>query len=150
MPYFYHIDRTVDVIFVRHIGRVSSADLCAQLEEILLHADFTSGLNMFFDHRDEVPPEFNVDKDTIPPGERDIYRSRLRSLFGSFKQSKMACLVNENLLEFFDGMIETMKNIPEINSEVFTDIESAKEWLELDVNYDVSKRLKDTIVPSHS
>ena len=108
MPYFYHIDRTVDVIFVRHIGRVSSADLCAQLEEILLHADFTSGLNMFFDHRDEVPPEFNVDKDTIPPGERDIYRSRLRSLFGSFKQSKMACLVNENLLEFFDDLLNVL------------------------------------------
>jgi hypothetical protein len=149
MPYFYKIDRAVDVIFISHIGRVTSADFCEQLEEILQHDEFSKGQRLLIDQREEVPPAFSNPLNEKNGATEEQNQSRLGNIFSQFGKIKLACIFDEDVIDYFDGVIKLIAGIPNIEHGVFSELNGATKWLDIHPDFDFEKILNDIIFAYH-
>jgi len=145
MPYFYEIVPAVDIIFIRHIGIVSTEDVCCQFREIMRQRDFKPGMSLLFDHREEVPPDFGQRLENHPRQNDEMYQIRLKEMFNLLEGVKMACIIDKKLVGYFESMISAAKNIDAIESNVFFDVEQAKDWLGIPTTFETEGTLRNII-----
>ena len=150
MPYFYKIKPAVKVVFIRHIGRVSLADLGDQIGEITQQEEFQKGMHLLFDHREEVPPDFSS-RGVVQPRQEDTFnQAKLKVLFEFFENTKMACIVKKDMAKYFASLADLMQDMEKIDNAIFFTVKEAKDWLNIPPKFDVDKILSQVIFVRNS
>jgi hypothetical protein len=145
MPYFFKIDRSINVVFIRHIGVVSTADLCNQLVEIAGQNKYQPGMNLLFDHREEVPPDLGHSRAEEFAVDDLANQTKLKNILSLYKNIRMACIVEKEMVQYFNSLLKLMQEVGEVENKVFFNVNEAKEWLDIPASYNVDEILKKII-----
>ena len=121
MPITFRIDKKSGIVFTTMEGTVSISEIIDGLQELMTHPDFSPGLNGLVDMRNS----------TVNSTPEEV--KRIAELMTSHREeigiSRSAVVVSKDAIFGMARMFQVFAEKSSIKTQLFRDIDEARQWL---------------------